>query len=188
LKRTFIAIPVPPADDRLLTFLVRCRNAFRSSTVRWVDASNMHLTLAFLGDTHEADIPRMITMLQQLATNHSPFIFTLTGAGFFGSSARPSVLWAGISPGSGLPALQSDIVKELRALGLQPDTKPFSPHLTIGRIKQYNPGTSVDTFMRDYKSVELQETDVREIIYYESILTPGGPVYKVLGRFQLSGH
>jgi 2'-5' RNA ligase len=148
----------------------------------------MHLTLAFLGDTTEADISRVISVLQQLAANHSPFMFTLTGAGFFGSFTRPSVLWAGISCGSELPALQADIIKEMRTLGLQPDSKTFSPHLTIGRIKVYKPENLVDSFMRDYKNVELQETDVREIIYYESLLTPGGPVYKALGRFHLSGH
>jgi 2'-5' RNA ligase len=148
----------------------------------------MHLTLAFQGDTSDEDIPRIIKMLHQLAARHSPFVFTLKGAGFFGSSANPSVLWAGISPDSDLPAIQADIVKDLQSLGLQTDTKPFSPHLTIGRIKAFKSLPVVDTFMSSYKSVELQETDVREIIYYESILTSGGPLYKALGRFQLSGH
>ncbi|MFN8208348.1 MAG: RNA 2',3'-cyclic phosphodiesterase [Bacteroidales bacterium] len=188
MRRTFIAIPVPPADDRLLTFLVRCRSAFPSSRIRWVDPSILHLTLAFIGETTEADIPRVKIMMQQLASRHSPFMFTITGTGFFGNAGKPSVLWAGISSGSELALLQSDIVKELQSIGIRQDSKPFSPHLTIGRIKDYKPGPLPDKFMNSYSSVELQETDVREIIYYESVLTPGGPVYKAIGRFQLVGH
>jgi RNA 2',3'-cyclic 3'-phosphodiesterase len=188
LKRTFIAIPVPPADDRLLSFLVRCRNIFPSSGIRWVDPSILHLTLAFLGDTQEGDVPRVMEVLQQMAVSHPPFQFTLSGAGFFGSHSRPSVLWAGVSSGPEMQAIRAKIVKELKAFGIQTDLKPFFPHITIGRIRDFKPGTSVDAFMNSYKGIELQETDVREIIYYESLLTQGGPIYNAMGRFQLSGY
>jgi RNA 2',3'-cyclic 3'-phosphodiesterase len=187
MKRTFIAIPVPPADDRLLSLLHNARKTFLTSKVSWTDLSMMHLTLSFLGDTDEGHIPSICETLRASARDCPPFVFGIAGAGFFGSKISPRVLWAGISAPDCLFRLQVRIVKGLSEMGISTDEKKYSPHLTIGRIRTIDPACDVDGFLQSFDRMELQETEVREFLFLESILLPAGPLYKVIERFPLTG-
>jgi RNA 2',3'-cyclic 3'-phosphodiesterase len=135
--RTFIAIKL---DDRLCTMLDAIaedlQDRMPARAVRWTDARKIHLTLKFLGDVAPSQIDPIEAALRVAAGQIAPFTFELTGAGCFPNNSRPRVVWVGVSePSHTLDALQRVVESELRNLGFEAERRPFSPHLTLGRVR-----------------------------------------------------
>ena len=104
-------------------------------SVRWVPVQNIHLTLKFLGDVSPADVDILIQMLRTEADSCPSFDISIGGLGSFPNSKRPRVLFIGIQVPAELEALQHGIESAAQRLGYESDTRPFSPHLTIGRVR-----------------------------------------------------
>ena len=121
--------------------VVRAAAALRESAgplpVSWVSPDNVHVTVKFLGGIAEARIPPLVTALQAAMTTVAPFALELGGLGAFPSVTRPRVLWAGISRGgSNLMALAGRVDDALAAEGVARESREFSPHVTIGRVRE----------------------------------------------------
>src|SRR3990167_8149754 len=104
--------------------------------VSWVKAENLHLTLKFLGDQSPEDLRRVIEGLTEATAASAPFELLLSGLGAFPDLRRPRVIWVGASDGTREAiALARRVEESLRRRGLPKEEHPFSPHLTIGRVK-----------------------------------------------------
>jgi 2'-5' RNA ligase len=184
LKRTFIAIKINPKQP-LLKLISELKEKLKSEQLKWVEEHNLHLTLHFIGETSPDQVKAVSNILQFATKNHPVFNLNLSGTGYFGTFNRPTVLHVNIENNAELQLIVNDIAKGLTALGLPGNLKSFSPHLTLARMKQLQNLQHFHAMVEKSKEQYLQSTEVSEIIYYESILQPAGPVYKPIQVFKL---
>ncbi|WP_376796373.1 RNA 2',3'-cyclic phosphodiesterase [Thermogemmatispora sp.] len=136
MTRTFLALDLSP---ELRTFLGRAitRGAYLLPAARWVEPASLHVTLAFLGELNAEQLAQAIEAGEAAARQVPPFSYRLTGLGTFGPTRAPRVIWMGLEDVSGhLLALQQALMRELQARGFLPEERPFSPHLTLARLKR----------------------------------------------------
>lgn len=198
--RTFIAINVPPV---VLDTITRIQNRFESLGLHasWVKPGNIHLTLKFLGDTDPGRIPGIQNKLTETLVPFERFRLSLHSAGVFPNTKNPRILWVDLKDNDGtLKALQTAIEKALENLGFSTDPRPFSPHLTLARIKSPLGIKSPKGIRSPKGKKELKDEldavnqegigphpfEVGEIHLYESQLTPKGSIYTVLANFKLN--
>jgi 2'-5' RNA ligase len=184
MKRVFIAVKVDP-DGELLRIFSSLKALLGAETIKWVDPLNIHLTIAFLGDTEEKRIKILSNMVGEKCAVFNEFDFILTGTGVFKNYHDPRVIWIGIRPLDKLSALNDIITEGLKINGFKTDERPFSPHLTLGRIKSVKDTHNLRTVLERYKDHLIQTVRITEVILYESILLPAGPLYKPLGKYKL---
>ncbi len=149
--------------------------------------SNIHLTLFFLGDLEEKRIKTLATLVAEACFSAVSFDIEVRGTGVFGKKADPRVIWAGIEKSGPLDNLYSLLSGALRNGGFTSDIKPFSPHITLGRIKSVKDTGRLFAVTGRYADTRFQIIEVGEIIIFESILRPEGPLYKPLFRCMLKG-
>jgi 2'-5' RNA ligase len=184
VKRIFIAIRTEPLGD-LTRMISTARSMLGAERIRWVDPVNMHITLAFLGDTAEKRIGKVSSVIEEACKDYGIFEFNLSGMGVFKNINDPRVIWVGIDPKEKLEALSNRIIESLRFDDFQPERRGFNPHLTIGRINRLNDRDALKRLLASHETTEFQKVEAREVILFESILMQTGPLYKPLGKFSL---
>lgn len=142
MTRTFIALELNEALQRFLGGIIS-QVSQALPDFRWVDPSSMHLTLAFLGYLTDEQLDAAMDAAHIAALQAVPFEYRLKGLGIFGSKSQPRVFWMGIEDlpsgkiqGSPLQHVHRVLSKELELRGFELEKRPFSPHLTLARIKQ----------------------------------------------------
>jgi 2'-5' RNA ligase len=148
-----------------------------------VSVRNLHLTLKFLGDVSPANVEVLTRLLRAEADSCPSFEIELGGLGSFPSLRSPRVIFIGIQAPAELEALHHGIQSAVVRLGYEPEARPFSPHLTIGRVKQ-NVTSSEQHRIRhalgELKIDSLGTARVDSVHLYKSDLKPSGPVYTKL--------
>ncbi|MFQ3662965.1 MAG: RNA 2',3'-cyclic phosphodiesterase [Chloroflexaceae bacterium] len=180
--RLFIALPLPdPVRAALAAAQERLRRG--NPPVRWIDATRMHLTLQFLGETSAAVVPTLVAGLAELAV--PPIHLALSGLGAFPGLQRPRVIWAGIAGDIGaLDRLRAAVFAVTTPLGFAPDTRPFTPHLTLGRLRDEARPEQIRTLAATLRAADTLPPLAWEAdrpILYQSTLKPEGAVYTALG-------
>ena len=181
--RTFIAIALPEAvQDKVDVLLSDLRKA--DAAVRWVPARNLHLTLKFLGDVEEARLEELYVGIRKATEGIEPFRITLTGLGVFPNIRRPRVLWIGMDVPEAMQRLYENIEEELSRLHFPKETRKFSPHLTIGRVKGQR---GMERLMSVVERTKFgpERVSVARIVAMKSDLRPTGAVYSALEEFAL---
>ncbi len=188
--RTFIALPLSAEITRQLGEIqsVLSRRCPHQS-VRWVDPQRIHLTLFFLGDIVPELRPQVEEALGVVARNVGPFTFEVAGLGAFPRMSRPRVLWVGIEePTQRLALLHQAVNDAMEAVGFERETRPYSPHLTLGRVRRGASGRDVQQVGEIAQEIEvgyLGEVTVSEMIFFRSILKSTGAEYIPLKTFAL---
>jgi len=142
--------------------------------IRWVDPEQTHLTLHFLGERPDGDIPRLVPLLQRCG-GELPFTLITTPAGTFGTPSSPRVLWVGVEPSPPLQRLHRTLADGLVSLGIPVEDRPYHPHLTIARLK----GVQREALRRVLAAVPGEFTiTVERVVLYESRLTPAGALHR----------
>lgn len=184
LLRTFIAVDIPAHLQQLtLQKTEALRNALGTSLVRWVAAENLHLTLKFLRDVSPANVEVLTQMLRTEAALIQAFDMQVRGLGSFPNSKRPRVLFIGIQAPAALEALYRGIESACARLGYESETRGFSPHLTIGRVRQDVPALGQQKIRSELARTtidSLGSARVDSVHLYRSDLKPGGAVYTKL--------
>lgn len=180
LLRAFIAVEIPlEIRQTVCNTTLELRKA-AGPLVRWVPFENMHLTLKFLGDVSPSNVNLLSQMLLAEADLFSCFDLRLTGLGSFPSLKRPRVIYIGIQAPAALEGLQRGIESASQRLGYESEERGFSPHLTIGRVKQNVTGTEQQTIRRALEETEIDALGtarVDSVHLYKSDLKPTGSVY-----------
>lgn len=188
LKRLFIAIdPEPAVLDTIFRLISTIKREYPMVGVRYTAPQNLHLTLLFLGDTNDQEIPKIGSNLTKICQNFCEFDLEFSGLGAFPSQRNPRILWLGVKDPQPVTALAKAIIQE-SGLVIEPDKTQFSPHLTLGRVAEDARGISSETSSRLFSklgSVNVGTTRIKEVLLYQSVLKPGGPVYTVLSRHPL---
>ena len=181
LLRSFIAVEIPPEIHQAIEKKTApMRAALNKSLVRWVPTGNIHLTLKFLGDVSPANIEMLAQMLNVEVSQHQIFEMEFGGLGAFPNPRRPRVIWIGIQAPPGLEALQHGIEAATATLGYPPEKRPFSPHLTIGRVKQKINSAGMQkirTALEETQIGSLGTARVTSVHLFKSDLKPAGAVY-----------
>lgn len=183
--RAFVAIelgrPALTALEKLLKDLKSQLN-----DVRWSYPEQLHLTLKFLGDIDNRELPDFCGRLREACAEAEPFNLILQGLGTFPRNKPPRVVWVGIDEGaSELQALHQKIDECFGALGVPRETRSFTPHLTLGRVKSgANLERIQDTIAQLDSQVHLQ-SDVYEVALMTSLKEEGKVVYQPLDVVEL---
>ena len=181
--RSFVAVEISDGARRQIAELLGRLRREPCPAVRWVKPELMHLTLAFLGEVSQDFLDAAKTRLSEVARQRGAFMAQLRGLGAFPSPSRARVVWIGTDRGEGeVCALQKDVVKALCSVGYQPERRPFSPHLTIGRLRVPDDMGKVAA-----TQFESEPFRIERVVLFRSVLASSGPVYTTLAEFPLAG-
>jgi 2'-5' RNA ligase len=189
--RLFFAVPVP-ADARAaigdLMARVQAGVGDGTARIRWVRIDGLHLTLRFLGPTPAERQPVLEAAADAVASAATPFEVGLAGGGAFPSPARPRTLWVGVTAGADRLADLADGLTRAAVEGGQPlETRPFAPHLTIGRTDGVRLAPQAARALED----AARSLDVRfiadRVVLFQSLLGGGPARYEPLHEATLGG-
>jgi RNA 2',3'-cyclic 3'-phosphodiesterase len=176
MKRTFIAVKVEAGKELLLMFSA-LKSEMNSDLVKWTGTNQIHVTIAFLGDTPDDKIIKVSSMLEDVCSETGGFAFSVSGIGVFKSLNDPRVIRAGVERSDEFENLFTSIKTQLERLGLPVEIRAFKPHLTLGRVKLIRNRNILEQLILRYDKKVFQQVKVTEVIYYESILRQTGPTY-----------
>lgn len=152
-----------------------------------VSASNLHVTLAFLGDIDEARVPAIQGVIAQACAQEPPFRMRVVGLGAFPTRGAPRVVWAGLQGADPLVRIADRLAHGLEALGFAREERGFSPHLTLARSRTPRGADAVRGWIEAGGEREMGEAAVAEVRLYESQLAPAGPKYRAVASVPLGG-
>jgi RNA 2',3'-cyclic 3'-phosphodiesterase len=156
-------------------------------SIRWVPPANFHLTIKFLGALEESRIEPLAVALDEQLRPFPRFSINAKGLGVFPDSRRPKILWVGF-PGDQLLKLAVHAETVLQPLGFVPEIRPFKPHLTIGRWRQFErPPNTLGVELMKWRDCEFGESFIDKVILYRSELKPAGEIYQPLKIVSLDG-
>jgi 2'-5' RNA ligase len=169
-KRLFVAIDLLESTKR---FLIDLDPKIRG--VRWTEAAQMHLTLGFFGDVSE-DVD--LALREKLsAIEFGAFFLPITGVGTFPPKGPPKIIWIGV--GRGHPHLfqvHKRVQEAALAAGIEPELRPWHPHITIARCRDVAP-QSIRKFLQSNLYLDAGMIHVEAFHLYSSKLTPAGPIH-----------
>jgi RNA 2',3'-cyclic 3'-phosphodiesterase len=186
--RLFIAAELP-ADVKAELAATQARLRRSASPVVWVAPGAMHLTLRFLGEADAELVPDLRAAISAALASHPPMPLRLSGLGAFPNERRPSVVWVGLDGSvAALGLAQAGVEAALRSLGFAPDSKPYHPHLTLGRVRR-----EASREQREQLGDALQALPapaplawtIERVILFRSMLHSTGPVYTELADCRL---
>ncbi len=186
--RCFIAIDI---GDRIRAALgdlqkqLAGKADIKKSDVKWVRPEAMHLTLKFLGEIKDEQSVDICNITKEVASRHKGFDLDIESVGYFGGrSAR--VLWVGAGQHcDNLLQLQKDLDEQLALAGWPKDTREFTGHLTLCRIRKPAAGIKLAQMTEDYRDFKLGVVLADSVLVYQSQLRPTGPIYIRLGNYKL---
>lgn len=192
-QRLFVAIDLP---DAIRARLIGTCEPIEGA--RWVAEPQLHLTLRFIGDT---PLEQRASIDQQLRRVDLPALsVALAGVGRFpprwqaeldrAHARRPPrerpahVLWAGLAPADAVVRLAREVEAALGAAGIEPEQRPFSPHITLARLKSADP-RDVERFVAKHGSLESTPFPIDAFLLYSSVLSSGGATHRIEERYPL---
>ena len=150
----------------------------------------MHLTLKFLGETRENQLEPIAEALRKIGVRHRFFTLRVNALGAFPDIRSPRVIWAGMDSGAdSLAALAADVEKSLTPLGFPAEERPFSGHITLGRVRGNRNRAQLCALLEKIKDQPQQLQlvfPVESLTLYKSTLAPAGPLYQALATATLS--
>ena len=181
--RLFTAIDLP-AD--VLLRLERLLAALRSEAlIKWSPLDNLHVTTKFIGEWPEKRLDELHAALAGVGPRET-FSIELKDLGWFPNERSPRVLWAGVNGGRPLQELARATEERLTQLGIPRDERPFSPHLTLARIKNPVPLGRLKQRVRDMQPAALGTFQVSEFALYRSEPGSNASIYHKLREFRLA--
>ncbi len=188
--RAFIAIPLSnEVHQRLEEISSQLKKKLGDKIVRWVSPRNIHLTLKFLGDVPVSSLGNLNEIITNEAGRMAAFELQVGGLGAFPSIQRPRVIWVGVQAPAQLTELQQHIDLETAKIGYASEGRPFSPHLTLGRVNRDGTPDELRRIGPAIAGVKVENFSgcaVDTVNLYKSDLKPGGSVYTTLYTAKLT--
>jgi 2'-5' RNA ligase len=178
--RLFTGIDLPvQVKDQLAELLGRLRPTAR---LKWSTAGNFHVTTKFIGEWPSQRVEELSAALRAVPSP-PPIHIAIRGLGWFPNPRAPRVFWAGVEAGPALSDLARDTDRALAKLGVAPETRPFSPHLTLARVKEPVPLDRLRQAVAPLVSEDFGDFVADRFHLYLSELGPSGSVYTKLEEF-----
>ncbi len=182
--RSFVAIPINQEVRANLDELIADLKKFREP-VKWVRPDNLHITLRFLGNQEPDRLEELADRLQEKVAAEA-FQIEMEGLGAFPNLSRPRVIWAGVGIGQDkMLSLHGQVEEALEVWGCEPESRKFTSHLTLGRVKGPIREKKFTEFMANRSNCGLGETQVDRVLIMQSNLLPRGAEYSVLHELKL---
>ena len=181
MLRSFIAVEIPDEIQKAIAYAIASlKNTLPKPLIRWVAPQNVHLTLKFLGDVTPANLERLAETLKVETASHEKFSISIGGLGAFPTERQARVIWIGLDAPPALAALQRGVDASAAQMGYPKEERPFSPHLTIGRVAQIVSASDLQHIRSALESTKvgiLGTVPVQAIHFFKSDIQPGGSVY-----------
>ena len=187
LHRIFIAINLPEAIKKEL---LEYQSKWPELPARWTSKENLHLTLAFLGNTSDQELTEVYKLMQGIGERHAPFEFRITHLQYGPDTKRPRMVWALIEKSPELLTLQKSVetsLTESSQVHYRAETSPYSSHLTLARLKTFELQRMETEEIPDINEEISLRFDVQSIEVMESKLHRGGAEYTVCQSAPLEG-
>jgi 2'-5' RNA ligase len=188
MTRTFIALEMNEHLQSHLTGVIH-QVAQALPRLNWVNPSGIHLTLAFLGELDAACLEQAMQAAAAAAQQVKPFSYRLTRIGIFGSPRQPRVVWMGIEEKSAsLSRLHRILNQELVQRDFVTESRPFSPHLTLARVKNALSPDELErlqSILAEKRFISSNEYPVHSINVMKSELLRSGAEYTCLQAYPL---
>lgn len=180
--RVFLAINLPDEIKRYLAGIIqKLQKENKKKVIKWVDSNILHMTLSFLGDLDDGQIEEVEELIKEELVNYNQTILELKSIGAFPELDRPRVVFVEAQDESKIIyKLQKSLVDKFNRLGLEIDQRPWKAHITVARVKDRGPIKGVDHDIEPGNKWTVGSVDLME-----SVLTPQGPVYTILEKFEL---
>lgn len=183
--RCFIAIPLPSKTQQELS-KIQSQLKETEADVKWVEPDNIHLTLKFLGEIDRTKIKTISQQLKELISKYTRFETCMGKLGTFPTLSNPRVIWLDINKNEDtINDLKKKIEEILQPFGLEKETRPFRPHLTLGRVKSKKNIQRLTEAIKSFSFPQSKPFAIGKIVLFQSILKPQGAEYTVLDEFQL---
>jgi len=180
MSRLFIGIPVDlETKDKLVPIL----QELQIFKIKVVPIQNLHFTIKFLGEVHTSEIEEINNTLQNISKQYHTFTLKLENIGCFPNSTSPQVVWIGTHSKEML-SLMYKIETELQYIRKNEHQENL-PHLTLARINNLTEPQKFQSWLKKYAAVNFGSINVDKIVLFESILSKGGPEYKIIREFSL---
>jgi 2'-5' RNA ligase len=185
--RCFVALPLPDAlRERIAALQVEAKKACRDVDVRWTAPASLHVTLKFLGEVGPDRVAELDHALVPCVAAHGAPRLALAGVGAFPSPARARVVWLGVTEGAAaLIDLASAIDRALAPLGVAPESRPFTVHLTLGRVRAPRRGADLTTALAGLAGAAAGAWTPHAVVLYESHLRPDGAIHEARAEWPL---
>jgi 2'-5' RNA ligase len=184
--RTFIAVDFGKTiRDRAVALQEKLAQS--GAAIKWVEAENLHVTMLFLGEVDDRDVPAVCTAVADCCRGRPPFALTIQALGCFPHARRPRILWIGVTEGAQeLVALHDALEPPLLDLGCyRREERRYTPHVTLGRVKNDRSADKLAEALAKHADWRGGEIVVREVLVMSSELTSDGPQYTVLSRAKM---
>jgi 2'-5' RNA ligase len=185
--RAFIALRLDATVEQAIAALIdRLRtpeSGDQESGIRWIRSTNFHLTLFFLGPAvpRERLVP-IAQALDAIAEATAPFAVAARGVGAFPNLARPRVIWIGLEGGE-LSALAARVANAAARCGFTPESRAYTPHLTIGRVRSLRPPQRLRKSLSDAADLSFGVSRIEGVVLYRSELGQRSSTYHELAAF-----
>jgi len=186
--RAFLAIE-PPEDilQKISGLQEKLKREIRGK-ISWAKPPGQHLTLKFFGDISQDDVNNICAAVQKQTVSEPPLNLKIEKLGVFPDDRRPRVLWCGVTgDAEKLITLQKKLDGDFAAIGFPAEERPFRPHLTLARIKDWRDLMGMNEALVKYGTFTAGEFVCKELILFQSKLSAQGAVYTKLAEFALSG-
>lgn len=177
--RAFVAVRLAPEiDDAIARFQAKLRRL--RGEISWTRPAAFHLTLRFLGNRVPPPLIEQISRgLRVIAAGTVPFTIQARGAGAFPSLNRVRVIWIGLA-GPALLPLAAQVEALAVRCGFEPERRAFTPHLTIGRVRNPAPNPRLRKALEEAAELDFGSCRIRQMALYRSNLSPHGATYEAL--------
>ena len=186
--RAFLAIE--PTED-VLQAVSRLQENLKKEIkgkISWTRPQGNHITLKFFGNIDQDDVKNICAIIKKQIASVPTLSLNVEKIGAFPDARRPRVLWLGTTGDiDKLAALQTQVERDFEGIGFPRENRPFHAHLTLGRIKIPQEITGIKEVMDKYKDFAAGGFNCKELVLFQSKLTPQGAVYTKLGKFYFSG-
>jgi len=180
--RSFIAFDIDSESVLKRMTEVQTMLTKTGADLKLVEPKNIHMTLRFLGNITPSTVEKIFEEMKKV--QFTPFDVRLHGVGAFPNPRYPRVVWAGITQGADqLRSIFEQLEPKLLGLGFAPDSKGFSPHLTIARVRSGRNRVELAKCLSENENCEFGVIDAKCLKLKRSDLTPRGPIYSTLKEF-----
>jgi 2'-5' RNA ligase len=186
--RVFCAIELPATlRARVMSHVAKLKQSAPDARASWARDTNLHLTLKFLGNIPTTSVSKLSEAAARAVSEFPTFSLRFETTGAFPNQRQARVLWIGVNDISRkLHELQERLEEHAALAGFSKETRKFSPHLTIARLRNLQDGRTLAAVhsQLEFAPVEMM---VSELLVIRSELSSSGSKYSVISRHQLSG-